>query len=86
MSYRIEFAPRARRQLEKLPREAQVRLAAALSNLQSDPRPRGVKKLTGDEHLYRIRVRDYQIIYQIRDRELVVLVVKIGHRREIYRQ
>ena len=85
MSYRIEFAPRARRQLEKYPREAQVRLAAALTNLQANPRPPGVRKLTAEENLYRIRVGDYRIIYQIRDRELLVLVVKIGHRREIYR-
>lgn len=86
MPYRIEFAPSARRQLHKLPNETRVRVASALSVLAANPRPPGVKKLSGEEYLYRIRVGDHRIIYQIRDKELIVLVVKIGHRREVYRQ
>jgi len=86
VAYRIEFAPSARRQLQKLPNEIRVRVAAALSALSAEPRPPGVKKLSGEESLYRIRVGDYRIIYQIREKELIVLVVKIGHRGEVYRR
>ena len=71
--------------MKKLPHGALARLAAALASLASEPRPPGVKKLSGKESLFRVRVGDYRIIYQVRDRELVVLVLKIGHRREIYR-
>jgi mRNA interferase RelE/StbE len=53
--------------------------------LRENPRPTTVKKLAAEENLYRIRVGDYRVVYQIRDKELIVLVVKIGHRREIYR-
>jgi len=53
--------------------------------LTRNPRPHGVKKLSGEQNLYRIRAGDYRIIYQIRDKELVVLVLKLGHRRDVYR-
>jgi len=86
VAYRIEFAPSARLQLHKLTSEIRVRLAAALSALSAEPRPPGVRKLSGEESLYRIRVGDYRIIYQIREKELIVLVVKIGHRGEVYRR
>jgi mRNA interferase RelE/StbE len=60
-------------------------VAAALAGLTADRRPSGVKKLSPEENLYRIRVGDDRIIYQIRDKDLIVLVVKIGHRRDVYR-
>jgi mRNA interferase RelE/StbE len=53
--------------------------------LEITPRPEGVKKLEGEKDLYRLRVGDYRIIYTIRDRELIVLVLKVGHRREVCR-
>ncbi len=53
--------------------------------LQHHPRPQGVKKLTGEDYLYRIREGDYRIIYTIQDKELIVLIVKIGDRKEVYR-
>jgi mRNA interferase RelE/StbE len=82
--YRIEIAPLAQRQLRKLERVIQNRLLQRIETLSSNPRPSGVKKLTDEENLYRIRIGEYRFIYQIRDRELIVLVVKIGHWREIY--
>ncbi len=85
MTYRIEFAPKARRQLQKLPGKIQTRLASAIEGLADSPRPPGVKKLAAKENLYRYRVGDYRIIYEIRDKILVVLIVGIGHRREVYR-
>jgi mRNA interferase RelE/StbE len=86
VTYRIEFAPRVKRQLKDLPREVQQRLTPRIEALAENPRPRGVKKLVGEPGLYRLRVGYYRIIYQIRDEELFILVVKIGHRRDVYRR
>ena len=85
MSYQIELSKRAERQLKKLDPGTQSLLGAAIDALAMDPRPSGVKKLKGEENVYRVRVRDYRIVYEIQDDELIVLVIKIGHRRDIYR-
>ncbi len=85
MVYRVEFAPRAEGEFRKLPRPAQVRLKARIDSLAGNPRPQGVQLLSGDERLYRIRVGDYRIIYAIEDEVLLVLIVKLGHRRDVYR-
>jgi mRNA interferase RelE/StbE len=61
------------------------RLVKRLKTLRDNPRPQGVKKLVGEENLYRIREGDYRLIYTIEDKKLIVLVVKIGDRKEIYR-
>ena len=83
--YRVEFASRAQRMFRNLPADIQRRLDPALQALSQDPRPPGCKQLSGEESVWRIRVGDYRIVYQIRDNELLVLVLKMGHRREIYR-
>jgi mRNA interferase RelE/StbE len=80
----MEFAPLARRQIKKLSREVQERIIERIEDLASNPRPAGVKKLVNEENLYRLRVGEYRAVYQIRDRELIVLIVKVGHRREVY--
>jgi mRNA interferase RelE/StbE len=84
MTHSVEFAPLARRQMKKLPREIQMRIIERVEELASNPRPAGVKKLVSEDNLYRVRVGEYRAVYQIRDRELVVLFVKVGHRREVY--
>ena len=87
MTYTIELAPKARRQLKginKHDRHALFRIKVRIDELAHNPRPQGVKKLSGAESLYRIRVGDYRIIYEIQDKALVVLVVKVAHRREAY--
>jgi mRNA interferase RelE/StbE len=61
------------------------RLRSAIDTLEQEARPGGCVKLAGSPDLYRIRVRDYRIVYQVKDNELVILVLSIGHRREIYR-
>jgi mRNA interferase RelE/StbE len=85
VAYRIEFKPSAVRQFSRLPESIQTRLARRVESLAQNPRPRGVKKLSGGDNLYRIRVGEYRVIYQIQDDVLLVLVVKIGARREVYR-
>ena len=62
------------------------RLRTALDDLQENARPSGCVKLAGEPDLYRIRVGDYRIVYQVKDAEVKVLVLSIGHRREIYRR
>lgn len=62
-----------------------TRIERKLTELIENPRPLRVKKLRGSDRTYRIRESDYRIIYEIRDRELLILVIRIGHRRDVYR-
>lgn len=86
MNYRIELSPAASRQFKKLDTVIQKKLKPKITALAGNPRPRGVKKLEGAEELYRLRIGDYRIIYQIQDDRLIILIVKIGDRKEIYRR
>jgi mRNA interferase RelE/StbE len=83
-SYRIEFAPRAEREFRKLTHDLQERLGKTIDKLGSNPLPSGVRKLSGEKDLFRVRVGDYRIIYQIRAAQLIILVVRLGHRKDIY--
>jgi mRNA interferase RelE/StbE len=83
--YQIEFSRQADRQFRDLPSQIQQRLRSKIDSLATTPRPHGSEKLSGDDHLYRIRVGDYRIVYAVQDNRLLVLVVKVGHRREVYR-
>jgi len=85
VTYRIEFRPSVRRELLDIPRKDQARIIRVIEAMEKSPRPRGVKKLKGMENLFRIHVGDYRVIYQILDDILVVLVVRIGHRKDVYR-
>lgn len=82
--YSVEFSKAAERQFRKLDPLLQKRLAKSVDGLAKDPRPNGVKKLSGESGIYRVRVGDYRIVYAIRDSALLVLIVRVGHRREIY--
>ena len=62
----------------------QIRLGRRIDSLAENPRPQGIKKLSSEEDMYRLRVGDYRIIYQIREKSLLVLIVRIGHRSDIY--
>lgn len=84
MSYLVQFTTAAARQVKKLPRPARDRILDAIEDLGEDPRPHGVKKLSGEQTAWRIRVGEYRVIYDVFDSELVVTVVRAGHRREIY--
>jgi mRNA interferase RelE/StbE len=85
MLYRIEFRPAAVRDLAKLDNPAREKIAAKIDALQQDPRPPGTEVLQGHQKRYRLRVGVYRIIYEVKDNMLLVLVIRIGHRREIYR-
>lgn len=84
MTYYIEILRSAQKQLRKIVKQDQGRIISAIEALASNPRPVGTKKLTG-RPAWRIRIGDYRVIYEIQDNKLIILVVYIGHRREVYR-
>lgn len=84
-SYRIDWKQSAGKELKKLPRDVIARILRAIENLASDPRPHGSRKLVGSEHTFRIRQGDYRVVYNIMDSEGVIEIIRVGHRRDIYR-
>lgn len=86
MVYRVEIKPNAQRQIKKLSSVIQNQIIQKLEELKLNPRPSGIKKLVGEENLYCFRVNNYRILYEIYDQTLLIIVVKIGHRRDIYRK
>ena len=85
MSHSVTLLPLAQRQIRKLGAQTQARIIQAIRGLEADPRPDGCVKLSGMRDTYRVRDGDYRIVYQVRDQRLLVLVLEIGHRREVYR-
>ena len=86
MIYRVTISRGAARTFRGLHPHAAACLKSAIQELALDPRPPGALQLTGGQGEYRIRVGDYRIVYDIQDDELVILVLRIGHRREVYRR
>lgn len=86
MTYRVSVSPSASRQLRKLDPTARRRVHAAIELLAVEPRPAGAKRLIGGGGEWRVRTGDYRIVYEIEDGVLMVLVLAVGHRREIYRR
>jgi mRNA interferase RelE/StbE len=84
-AYRVEVARRAARSLASLPRQEQQRVRAAIDLLATEPRPPSASKLAGEHHAYRVRVGVYRIVYEVFDDRLLVQVVRVGHRRDVYR-
>jgi len=85
VAYRIEFLPSAYRELARFDKKTQSRIARKIDALAANPRPPGSKKLRDQPSRWRIRVGDYRVIYDIRDEDLLVCVVKLGHRSDVYR-
>lgn len=88
MAYRVAFRPAALRQFAALSPEVQRSIQPVIDSLARIPRPPGVKKLHSEEDLYRIKAgpaKSYRIVYQVRDNFLLILVVKIGDRKDVYR-
>jgi mRNA interferase RelE/StbE len=84
--YRLAVKASAAKELDAVePKRLRQRLVAAIADLADNPRPAGCEKLAGAEDGYRIRQGDYRAVYTIDDSARVVLVVKVGHRREVYR-
>ncbi len=86
MTYQIEISKGASKQLKKLSKDIREKIEAKIQELVDEPRPDGVVKLKDIENGYRLRVGDYRVLYKIYDDVLVVIVVKVGHRRQVYRK
>ncbi|MGB7979439.1 MAG: type II toxin-antitoxin system RelE/ParE family toxin [Candidatus Nanopelagicales bacterium] len=84
--YTVGYDPTARKELDKLDRQAARRIAGAIAALGTEPRPAGSRRLVGYDALWQVRVGDYRVTYTIKDTELIVLALRIAHRREIYRR
>lgn len=82
-SYEIELKLSAAKELKSIQTQEKTRLINAIQSLSEEPRTAGCKKLSGEEK-YRIRIGNYRILYEISDKKLIVYVVKIGHRKDVY--
>jgi len=86
LPYRVELAPRAQRDFKALDGSVRRRIKQRIDSLAENPYPSGIKKIEGEVGLYRLRVGDYRILFQVREKILLVLIVGIGHRREVNRR
>ena len=85
MKHTVVITRSPQKALDRLEGDIYTRITRKLKELEDNPRPMGVEKLAGSEDLYRVRVGNWRIVYAIQDPELIVLVVKVAHRREVYR-
>jgi len=83
--YSIEWKRSAAKELRQLPKEVVIRVLRAVEGLRINPFPAGIRKLSGAEHTYRIREGSYRIIYTVYSSRLIVEVIRVGHRRDVYR-
>ena len=86
MPYHIEVSPAAARQLKKIDGRVLSQIAAKIDSLALEPRPHGCEKLSGYDDLYRVRVGDYRIVYGVEDRLVLIVVLKVGNRAEVYQR
>ncbi len=82
--YNVQFKASAAKEFRKLPPYIKARIRKAINALKTDSRPPGVKKLTGEINLYRIRVGDFRVIYEIDEEAKILFVTRIRHRRDVY--
>ncbi len=85
MSYTVLLLPAAEREWRKLPREIRPRVDRAMLALEDTPRSHGATKLSGSSDRWRIRVGDYRIVYYINDTEQELTILRVAHRRQVYR-
>lgn len=84
--YAVDFTAGAAKEIRKLDAGARRRILVSIEELASDPRPTGCKKLAGEQNAWRIRIADYRVLYEIHDDVLTVIVVRVAHRREVYKR
>jgi len=86
-THHIEMAPRCEDQLAKIPKDIRKLILDRIEKLGFDPKPHGVEPLHGSEKgLFRIRQGDYRIVYSIQDQKLLILIVRVVHRKEVYKK
>ncbi len=83
--YKLLIKPSAAKEIESAPKKDRLRIIKRIQDLSSDPRPPGCEKLSGHDDKYRVRQGTVRIVYSVSDASLVICVVKVGHRKEVYR-
>ena len=83
--YELRWKRSALRELKNLPTPARTRILRVVEALPADPRPRGARKLVASAHTFRIRVGSYRVVYSLLERELVIEIVRVRHRKDAYR-
>jgi mRNA interferase RelE/StbE len=83
--YAVNFSRTASKEIDALPAKTALRVVEAIGGLGIQPRPPGCKKLSGNESVWRIRIGDYRVIYEIHDANCTILVTRVRHRRDVYR-
>ncbi len=83
--YDIEISATAEKQIRKILQKDQIVVFRRIQELATEPRPQGSRKLQGYDDVYRIRVRNYRILYSVEDKHLIIIILKVGHRRDVYR-
>jgi len=83
--YSVEYVSTVGKQIRAIPKKERVKVFRRIAKLAQDPRPPGAKKLKGEDSLYRVRQGGWRVVYTIEDEKLIVLVVKVGHRSDVYR-
>ncbi len=86
VNYKIQVSGTAEKVLKKIPKKDIVKVVQAIQQLAINPFPEGCRKLKGEEDIYRVRQGNYRIIYEIEGKKLVILILKIGHRKDIYKK
>jgi mRNA interferase RelE/StbE len=84
-SYKLLIKPSAAKEIESAPKKNRLRIIKRIQDLSSDPRPPGCEKLSGHDDKYRVRQGTYRLVYSVSDVSLVICIVKVGHRKEVYR-
>jgi len=85
MKYTVIISRTPQKAIDRLDSDIYSRIIRKLESMEDNPRPMGVEKLAGADNLYRVRVGDWRVVYMIQDRNLIILIVKVAHRREVYR-
>lgn len=82
--YRVEFTTAAAKEVRKLDPQLRRRILAGISDLEREPCPHGVRKLAGFDNAWRVRIGDYRVLYEVVDERVLVTVVRVAHRRDVY--
>ncbi|PZN73294.1 MAG: type II toxin-antitoxin system RelE/ParE family toxin [Candidatus Methylumidiphilus alinenensis] len=83
-SYKLIWKRSAEKELRRIPQDAIARLLALAESLTDNPLPTGYKKLVGTEETYRVRSGDYRLVYEVRDKQLIIEIIRVGHRGSVY--
>jgi mRNA interferase RelE/StbE len=86
MKYQVIIPKPVQKQLDRLPNSIYTKIIKKIELLAENPRPKGVIKLRGSDHEYRIRIGDYRVRYEIKDQQLIILLLRCQHRKEVYRE